>query len=340
VLVVANLLVFAGLWMVLELGARLLFPRDLEAVFDNPRVFRHNRPYVQDDAQRGFALRPGYSTPRMTVTRDGFRANAPERQDSAWAAHRIVCLGGSTTFGWGLADHESYPAQLEIQLQDVFDAPISVINAGVPSYTSAQVDLTLDTILDMQPQLVIVMSMWNDLLFSFVDNWYPDLLVHQRPTPARRFLLRHSAVARAVFLRDPDTTLECRSSPEAQQHYQTNLQHIVDACRERDVRLLFVLPPLQEDRIPEEGMRIGRQTVPRDVFLAAADAFTAVLEDVARVNDVPLVRHRVCREAQPDAQLFLDAAHPQAEGYRLLAEDVGATILRHDLMGVALVVDH
>jgi lysophospholipase L1-like esterase len=323
----------------LELGARAWFPRDLDAVFDNPRVFQHNRPYVQDNAQRGFVLRAGYSTPRMTVTRDGFRANAPERQEPAWAENRIICLGGSTTFGWGLADQESYPAQLEDELQGLLEKPVSVINAGVPSYTSEQVCLYLDALFDLQPQLVIVQSMWNDLLFSFVDNWYPDLLVHQRPAPWRRYLLKHSAVYRAVSLREPTATLESRSSPEALTHYRGNLQRIVDRCREHRVSLMFTLPPLQEDHIPADGMRIGRQRVPRDVFLSAANAFTAVLEEVAASNDVPLVRHRVAGAAHPDASLFLDAAHPRAEGYRLLAEDVAAVLLQRGLIGVALVGD-
>jgi len=327
VLVGINLVVLAALWALLELGASRWFPRSLEAVFDNPQAFRSGRPYVQDDAERGFVLRAGYSTPRMTVTRAGFRANAVDRQEDV-GTPTIVCLGGSTTFGWGLADHESYPAQLQEFLDARYPGQVRVLNAGVPSYTSEQVCLTLEHVLALHPRMVIVQTMWNDLLFSFVENWYPDLLVHQRPSTCRRWLLKHSAVFRALCLHRADGTGDCRMSPQALEHYRSSLRRIVARCRKEDVVVVFSLPPLQEALVPEDGMRIGAQRVPREVFLQAAEAFVQVLENEAQELQVPLVRHRVAREAQPAVDLFLDAAHPVAQGYRLLAEDVGTTIER------------
>lgn len=52
---------------------------------------------------------------------------------------RIMALGDSTTFGWGVNDDESYPAYLEQILQSKVDGvKIEVINGGQPGYSSFQ----------------------------------------------------------------------------------------------------------------------------------------------------------------------------------------------------------
>lgn len=51
---------------------------------------------------------------------------------------RILLLGCSTTFGWGVADAETLPAQLEAQLRKSGYAHVQVINGGQPGYTSFQ----------------------------------------------------------------------------------------------------------------------------------------------------------------------------------------------------------
>lgn len=56
---------------------------------------------------------------------------------------RLLALGDSTTFGWGVEQDKTYPAQLEkmlgtLQLERYPDVKIQVINGGVPGYTSFQ----------------------------------------------------------------------------------------------------------------------------------------------------------------------------------------------------------
>ena len=51
---------------------------------------------------------------------------------------RIMAMGCSTTFGWGVDDAESYPARMEVLLQQEGYRRAEVINAGQPGYTSFQ----------------------------------------------------------------------------------------------------------------------------------------------------------------------------------------------------------
>lgn len=52
---------------------------------------------------------------------------------------RIMALGDSTTFGWGVENDETYPARLEALLKEKYpNENIEVIDGGVPGYTSFQ----------------------------------------------------------------------------------------------------------------------------------------------------------------------------------------------------------
>src|SRR6185503_18087472 len=50
----------------------------------------------------------------------------------------ILVLGDERTFGWGVADGETYPEQLEVWLRTRCPTCGRVVNAGVPGYTTYQ----------------------------------------------------------------------------------------------------------------------------------------------------------------------------------------------------------
>lgn len=80
---------------------------------------------------------------------------------------RIVCLGGSTTFGDGATtDSTTYPARMERLLRGWYrEAPfrIEVINAGVQSYNSLESLIYFQTrLLDLSPDIAIAHHALND----------------------------------------------------------------------------------------------------------------------------------------------------------------------------------
>ena len=112
--------------VILEVGVRLLLPPPDQIKM---KVF---------DAEIGKTLRPGYEGSHVGVevkfNSHGLRSpEIPlEKPDDTY---RILVLGDSWTFGVGVPQDKTYPAQLELLLREQNpDRKIEVINAGVSGY--------------------------------------------------------------------------------------------------------------------------------------------------------------------------------------------------------------
>lgn len=78
---------------------------------------------------------------------------------------RIVSLGASTTYGFGVKPDEAYPAQLQQILRDQYGyTNVEVVNAGVLGYTTWESLTNLEfKVLELQPNLVIYYEAINDV---------------------------------------------------------------------------------------------------------------------------------------------------------------------------------
>jgi len=93
------------------------------------------------------------------------RFRGPEFQkDKPENTFRIFVLGGSTTFGAGVLDNQTYPYYLQ-ELYDNASLPfkIEVINTGWAGFWSlVEVKLIKERLIDFDPDLFIVYDGWND----------------------------------------------------------------------------------------------------------------------------------------------------------------------------------
>ena len=122
-------------------------------------AFEHNEPYWITDPNlkdQPFTHREENAT--FTVSTDAAGLRAPlHEQDKRPGTFRVMTLGCSTTFGWGVDDAHSYPAQLEDLLRAGGRTDIEVINGGQPGYTSFQGLWLWDTLLKhYQPDIVLI----------------------------------------------------------------------------------------------------------------------------------------------------------------------------------------
>lgn len=91
-------------------------------------------------------------------------ATLPAKERPDHEPIKIVAFGDSLMAGYGLAGQDSFPAQLEEILNQSFDVPIQVINAGVSGDTTAGGLARLTWALNDTPDLVMLALGANDAL--------------------------------------------------------------------------------------------------------------------------------------------------------------------------------
>jgi len=141
---------------------------------------------------------------------DGYRGRAVPL-DKRPGVLRILCLGGSTTYGWSVAyPHETYPAVLEelvrADLPPGYD-DVEVINAGLPWGTSAEILTHYHFKFHYyQPDIVVVNAGGNDANAYTYPYYHPDNSNWRQPLvnlgalpPRWRWLARSRAASLAIL---------------------------------------------------------------------------------------------------------------------------------------------
>ncbi len=230
---------------------------------------------------------------------------------------RVLALGDSCTFGLGVNDADTWPAQLQRML-DEFGGGTQwdVINAGVYGYSAFQGLRYLQSKgFALEPDVVIVQFWANDAeRWSMSDREAARRLAltqWERPLMRSRFYcwlkltMQHTNLVRILA---PDGPM-VRESPE---EFAQSLRAIRDACHRRGVKTAFVVWPVREQWSapfprPNEYQRIIEEVA------RGAGSSTAVLnlfEVFARAETSP----------------YLDPVHANPEGCRLMAEEGKAVL--------------
>lgn len=133
--------------------------------------------------RRMFTLAPGTEvlfvgeefTTEVKIGPEGLRHPALLPPEEA-PRPRILALGDSMTFGYGVEAEESWPARLQTRLQTTGFPAAEVINAGVVAYAPDQeLDLLRELLPKVRPDLVI--------LALYVGNDPAEVLLHRSAPP-------------------------------------------------------------------------------------------------------------------------------------------------------------
>ena len=213
---------------------------------------------------------------------------------------RVVGLGDSVMFGWGVDQGAIYTAQLEGLLQGAIPGKrVEVLNCAVPGYNSAQEVATFQHRCSrFEPNVVLLGYVLND--------WTEPFFV--RP-PGEDRLVDSSALAgwiqEGTYKQREGVTFD--ESTGAQQT-ASSLRRLAGLTRDRHLPVVFFVAP-------DPGANPA--TVP-DERLARTLGFTVI--DVAGAM----------RQQRPLSELVLSRqdAHPNAAGHRLIAEILRPVILR------------
>ena len=194
-----------------------------------------------------------YSGVLCRIHASGVRCDPARKiNENAPSAFRILCLGDSRTFGYGVEEEKSYPFLLERFLQKRLPGvSIVVINGGVPGYSSCQGSIWLRKKgLAFKPHLIIAAFSINDRR-AVEDSDHEDglLTFQQRYEKAKwdrrlgpfflyRFvkqllLLSHYSEQSKFSILDWHLRV-----PEV--HYEDNLIQISELTRKYSIPLIFI----------------------------------------------------------------------------------------------------
>lgn len=187
---------------IVELGARAVMPAQFKTgrqillgAEESPLVRMQN---TIGQAYLLYTPAPNYKGAQHGYhNADGYRGKAVPL-DKREGVLRVLCLGGSTTYGWTVAKpEEAYPAVLEEMLRTNLPpgfTDVEVINAGLPWGTSAEILTHYHFKYHYyRPDLVIINTGGNDAegyTFPYYhpdnSNWRQPLVnLHSMPVPWR-----------------------------------------------------------------------------------------------------------------------------------------------------------
>lgn len=303
------LLLFVSTALCLVAGELLLRAYLARHTFYDVEMSRYARLLKVDSANPkiGHVHRPSREERLMDVdvriNSDGFRDDEyPLEKSDRW---RIVFLGDSLTFGWGVEKDETFEALLERALQA--KRPTEIINFGAGNYnTEQEVNLFLEKGLRYRPDQVV--------LFYFVNDAEPT------PRTSRLEWLGNFRLATFYWSRvkslwtrfDPSTGFEAyyrnlyREDAPGWQGAQAALLELRDACREHGIALQVVL-------LPELHAPVGQIFEPE----------YARVMDFLRGNGIPALdlSPRFAGESDPmSLWVAPDDAHPNARAHRAISE--------------------
>jgi len=234
---------------------------------------------------------------------------------------RVLCLGDSTTFGWGVSDEESYPRVAEAALAEaggLFGRRTEVLNAGVPGYTLQRIETYLmRDLLALEPDVVTICS-WGEL-----DRPQPVGLFRQvlerlgRLSREKGFRLALLCPPRSSFDLHPLTerfrTTMDRVATKEGLLFVDFATHLEEQGRGRGVQLRVdgeVQRLVDQDRDPPE-------TVLEVTYTRPEGSQDRVAPEV----------YQFINEGDLAEALMLDDGHPNAEGHRLMGEYLAAELL-------------
>ncbi len=270
---------------------------------------------------------------------------------------RIVCMGGSSTFGYHDSDHGTYPYLLQQRFEAApLGRPVEVINGGIPHFnTNHLVAMLRSEALDWAPDALTLYCAYNDAIYPLAENAWQAATRKVDEYSAAFACLRkilNKGLGDVVFnqwsayLPQMDEAKLARQIELHRAMTRSNLEEIAHLAATKGARIVVVRQPItlwfwRQERGLVEGPRPA-QTYEGEVAevrarLAQSGAITgwesvllvhrAVLEEVdafAARYAFPVIDNVALVDAHPDA--FASYVHLTEEANARLADALHAVL--------------
>ncbi len=235
---------------------------------------------------------------------------------------RVLTLGDSVAFGWGVPVEDVVSRQLERELRGRNGVDIETINSGVPGYNTLQEALFLEAYGDMlQPDAVLLLYVDNDT--DLLDTTHPYL--GHMPNPLESplgaadyvltssrvyFMARHFAPVLISSVSNPVTDETNTAGWRISMH---SLARIAEYCHTRGIPFVtFLYRPIP---------------TPHTDRLRTALSEAAQRDHFYFCDTLPWFSGRNFRQL---VNSFVDT-HPNAKGHQMLANGMAGFVLSHQI---------
>lgn len=322
----------AGCLGLLELAARLLHhPEPMRRVYD-PFAYRIPQPNLVDRFTTGAG-----EELTIRLNEEGMRGPSVT-EPVATGTLTVVFLGGSTTENYGYALEDTFPALVGKRLQEELGRPIRVFNAGMSAATTSTSLARLQhQVLDLKPDLVVVMHAINDLLGGFHPGFRGDGRHLVRPPTAswqpRSYLydwLRSFAPhrRRGPLRHREERHIDDFSTFPALHVFERNLVSMAAIASAHHLPILFLTQgsmyqgatESDRERMYMTDSLVGQGTTPPDLesLTAGMRAFNHVVLHLEKGKGVRVFD--LAATLPHSWEVFVDDCHFTKEGNRRVAE--------------------
>lgn len=255
---------------------------------------------------------------------------------------RIVAIGGSTTYGVGVNNNETWPHHLAKELGHGYE----VINMGVPGYSSAEnLIQTQQQVGTLNPDWAVYLIGLNDLRSMNIENLKPDYSDFHQPSLYGAFGLCANenlpplAILKLIVLLGqqlgliatcPNQSIDITTKKhqgvdqQALAIYTRNLQRIVESCHSKGINVLFVPQILLEEVLTTGDYSWWIPFIPTEEIDDMMTAYNEALKTTAQKNNVifaaDVLKHNWNRND------FVDLSHFTNEANAALAKIIAQHI--------------
>lgn len=294
----------------------------------------------------GMKLEATFPSWSIITDEDGHRVASSQRSNAQKGADfkKIVFMGGSSMFGWGIDYENTCAYQLEVLMMDRFsDELTQFINYAVPGYAMNQHLMLLKTMINRGeiPDMIVLDATSNcDVQTSMTDKererirLSPLSLLRFHLGQFRFFQLLEMSISR---IRPNNMANDLRLLREPIKDYQAYLEDFIEIVKANKIMLIMVGICSGKDHVDKMISIAGKNRIPHVNFYELVSNCTPDPEDIPFSGDEFEMYHRVFSSNILDKDpslylLFPDKCHPNSTGHRVLALALMQEINRKKLL--------